>query len=152
MQETWVRFLGQEDPLEKGMAPPPVFLPGECQGDPLEKGMAPYSSILAWRTPWTVEPGELQTTGSRQNDIKEDCPPSGGHQLRGRETLGESCLLRWQNPVWNGMAVDKVKGFRLLSLSCIGYLPLFLSPAFHLKCDLPLRCRVSREQIGRAHV
>ena len=77
---------------------------------------------------------------SRQNDIKEDCPPSGGHQLRGRETLGESCLLRWQNPVWNGMAVDKVKGFRLLSLSCIGYLPLFLSPAFHLKCDLPLRC------------
>ena len=39
MQETWVRFLGQEDPLEKGMAP--------------------YSSILAWRIPWTEEPGRL---------------------------------------------------------------------------------------------
>ena len=36
MQETWVPSLGQEDPLEKGMAPPPVFLPGECQGDPLD--------------------------------------------------------------------------------------------------------------------
>ena len=72
---------------------------------------------------------------SRQNDIKEDCPPSGGHQLRGRETLGESYLLHWQNPVWNGMGVDKVKGFRLLNLSCVGHLPLLLSPAFHLKCD-----------------
>ena len=33
------------------------------QEDPLEKGMAPYSSILAWRIPWTEEPGGLQSTG-----------------------------------------------------------------------------------------
>ena len=39
MQETRVRALGWEDPLEKGMAT--------------------YSSILAWRTPWTEEPGGL---------------------------------------------------------------------------------------------
>ena len=39
MQETWVRPLGREDPLEKGMAP--------------------HSSTLAWRTPWTEEPGGL---------------------------------------------------------------------------------------------
>ena len=38
-QETWVRSLGQEDPLEKGMAT--------------------YSSILAWRIPWIKEPGGL---------------------------------------------------------------------------------------------
>ena len=37
MQETWVQSLGQEDPLEKGMAT--------------------HSSILAWRIPWTEEPG-----------------------------------------------------------------------------------------------
>ena len=43
MQETWVQFLGQEDPLEKGMAP--------------------YSSILAWRILWTEEPGGLQFIG-----------------------------------------------------------------------------------------
>ena len=31
-QETWVQSLGQEDPLEKGMQPTPVFLPGELSG------------------------------------------------------------------------------------------------------------------------
>ena len=43
MQETWVRSLGQEDPLEEGMAT--------------------HSSILAWRIPWTEEPGRLQSMG-----------------------------------------------------------------------------------------
>ena len=33
------------------------------QEDPLEKGMATYSSILAWRIPWTQKPGGLQSTG-----------------------------------------------------------------------------------------
>ena len=42
MQETQVRSLGGEDPLEKAMAP--------------------HSSILAWRIPWTEEPGRLQYT------------------------------------------------------------------------------------------
>ena len=46
MQETWVRSLGQEDPLEKEMAT--------------------HSSILAWRIPWTEEPGELQSIGSQR--------------------------------------------------------------------------------------
>ena len=41
MQETQVRFLGQEDPLEKGKAT--------------------HSSILSWRIPWTEEPGRLQS-------------------------------------------------------------------------------------------
>ena len=46
MRETQVRSLGQEDPLEKAMAP--------------------HSSILAWRTPWTEKPGRLQSTGSQR--------------------------------------------------------------------------------------
>ena len=46
MQETWVRSLGQEDPLEKGMAT--------------------QSNIVAWRTPWTEEPGRLQSMGSQR--------------------------------------------------------------------------------------
>ena len=33
------------------------------QEDPLEKGMATYSSILAWRIPWTEKPGRLQSMG-----------------------------------------------------------------------------------------
>ena len=44
IQETWVQSLGQKDPLEKGMAT--------------------HSSILAWRIPWTGEPGGLQSMGS----------------------------------------------------------------------------------------
>ena len=39
----WLRSLGQEDPLEEGMAV--------------------HSSILAWRIPWTEEPGKLQSIG-----------------------------------------------------------------------------------------
>ena len=35
------------------------------QEDPLEKEMATHSSILAWRIPWTEEPGELQSLGSQ---------------------------------------------------------------------------------------
>ena len=46
MQETWVRSLGREDPLEKGVAT--------------------HSSILAWKTPWTEEPGGLQSMGSQR--------------------------------------------------------------------------------------
>ena len=44
MQETWVRSLGREDPLEKGIAT--------------------HSSILAWEIPRTEEPGGLQSMGS----------------------------------------------------------------------------------------
>ena len=43
MQETWVRSLGWEDPLEKEIAT--------------------HSSILAWKIPWTEEPGRLQSMG-----------------------------------------------------------------------------------------
>ena len=46
MQATWVPSLGQEDSLEKGMAT--------------------HSSILAWRIPWTEEPGGLQSRGSQR--------------------------------------------------------------------------------------
>ena len=46
MQETWVQSLGQEDLLEEGMAT--------------------HSSILAWRIPWTEEPGSLQSMGSHR--------------------------------------------------------------------------------------
>ena len=42
------------------------------QEDPLEKRMAPHSSILAWRIPWTEKPGRLQSMGSpRVRDTTE---------------------------------------------------------------------------------
>ena len=50
MQETQVGSLGWEDPLEKGLAT--------------------HSSILAWRIPWTEEPGRLQSMGSQR--VRQD--------------------------------------------------------------------------------
>ena len=41
--------------------------------DPLEKEMATHSSILAWKIPWTEEPGGLQSTGSKS---RHDCVTS----------------------------------------------------------------------------
>ena len=49
MQETQVQFLGWEDPLEKEMAT--------------------HSIVLAWRIPWTEEPGRLQSLGSQELDM-----------------------------------------------------------------------------------
>ena len=52
MQETWVRSLGQEDPLEKKMTT--------------------HSSILAWRIPWTEESGGLQSPKSPKEPKESD--------------------------------------------------------------------------------
>ena len=38
------------------------------QEDPLEEGMVTYSNILAWRIPWTEEPGGLQPMGHKDSD------------------------------------------------------------------------------------
>ena len=51
MQETRVQSLGREDPLEKGMAI--------------------HSSILAWRIPWTEDPGGLQSMGSQREQLSD---------------------------------------------------------------------------------
>ena len=50
-QESWVQSVGREDPLEKRIAT--------------------HSSILAWKIPWTEEPGGLQSMGSQEADTTE---------------------------------------------------------------------------------
>ena len=50
MRETWVRSLGREDPLEKEMAI--------------------HSSTIAWKIPWTEEPGRLQSMGSQKSQTQ----------------------------------------------------------------------------------
>ena len=42
-----------------------------CREDPLEEEMAIHSSILAWKIPWTEEPGGLQTMGCKESDTTE---------------------------------------------------------------------------------
>ena len=51
MQETWVRSLGREDPLEEEMET--------------------HSNILAWEILWTEEPGELRPRGYKESDTTE---------------------------------------------------------------------------------
>ena len=57
MHETQVRSLGRENPLEKGMVT--------------------HSSVLAWRIPWTEEPGGLQSTGCKEWDTTERLTHTG---------------------------------------------------------------------------
>ena len=52
MPETWVQSLGWENPLVEGMAT--------------------HSSILAWRIPWTEEPGSYSPWGRKESDTTED--------------------------------------------------------------------------------
>ena len=54
MWDTWVQSLGQEDPLEREMAT--------------------HSSTLAWKIPWTKEPGRLQSMGLQR--VRHDCATS----------------------------------------------------------------------------
>ena len=56
MQGTWVRSPGQKDPMEKGLAT--------------------HSSILAWKIPWTEEPGWLQSMGLKKWDTIEAAQPA----------------------------------------------------------------------------
>ena len=75
MQETRVRSLGWEVPLEKGMAI--------------------YSSILAWRSPWTEKPGGYSPWGHKELDMTE--------QLIQTYTTGSGCDLygmRHRSPTW----------------------------------------------------
>ena len=68
VQEMWVISLDQEDPLEKGMAT--------------------HSSILAWKIPWTEEPGRLQSMGSQRV----------GHDLVTEQP--QQCSLNSHHPQW----------------------------------------------------
>ena len=69
MQETQVRSLGQEDALEEEMVT--------------------HSSILAWRIPWTEEPGRLQSMGSER--VGHDCS-----ELARTQDFSSYCKIYWR--------------------------------------------------------
>ena len=77
MQESQVRFLGREDPLEKLMAT--------------------YSSILAWRVPWTEEPGRLQSWDRKELDTTEqlNCTEAVTKEARKLQIPREHFMQRW---------------------------------------------------------
>ena len=75
--ETQVQFLGQEDPLEKAMAP--------------------HSSTLTWKIPWAEEPGRLQSTGSRRDghDFSDFTFTFHFHALE-EKMATHSSILAWE--------------------------------------------------------
>ena len=80
MQETWVRSLGQEEPLEKEMTT--------------------HSSILAWEIPWTREPGGLYCIGSQKLDLTEQLN-SSNRRPYSREVRGSADRLPRVLPLIN---------------------------------------------------
>ena len=104
MQETWVRSLGQEDPLEKEMAT--------------------HSSILAWRIPWTEKLGGLQSTGHKESDMTErlhfhfhfqvahlvkNLPANAGDTKDMGLILGQEDPLRWEMATHSSIRAWKVQ-------------------------------------------
>ena len=65
MQETWVQSLGW--------------------GDSLEEGMTTHSCILAWRIPWTEEPGGLPPWGRKESDTTERLSIAQAHNKKMRK-------------------------------------------------------------------
>ena len=83
MWETWVQSLGWEDLLEKEMAT--------------------HSNILAWRIPWTEEPGGLQSMGSQESDTTQQLNhyhhsrDNGGREKVKEEHSEDPFKNAWQN-------------------------------------------------------
>ena len=72
----WVRSLGQEDPLEEGMAT--------------------HSSIFAWRIPWIVEPGGPQSMRSQELDMTEATVPTHCKQYWSSMPMGSLAIQKKQ--------------------------------------------------------
>ena len=111
MQETWVPSLGWEEPLEKGMAT--------------------YPNSLAWRIPWTEEPGRLQSMGSQR--VGHDF-----HFLNILAVFWIICSGFSLHFSWLLMKLSTVSyvcwpfGFPVLSSTCPNFLSVFLFSCFFL--------------------
>ena len=74
------------------------------QEDPLEKGMATLSSILAWRTPWTMEPGKLQSNGLQR--VGHSWMTNTIQTMKNLPAMQETWVwsLGWEDPLEKEMA------------------------------------------------
>ena len=64
------------------------------QEDPLEEKMATHSNILAWRIPWTEEPGGLQSMGCKELDTTERLTHTGSNVLCARKKKSDCYYLK----------------------------------------------------------
>ena len=77
----WVRFLGQDDPLEKEMVI--------------------HSSILAWKVPWTEEPGGLQSMGLQEPDMTQRLNHHHHHPINVEQVCFKTTNLIPEQPLKN---------------------------------------------------
>ena len=122
-RETWVQFLGQEDPLEEGMA--------VC------------SSILAWRSPWTEEPGRLQSVGLQR--VGHDWSDLARMQAHlegyfGKLFLSLSCCAGYQAKSFGRKTTAWKKRYRLKCVSVIELSDHFLP--WHFNAYLKNTCNM----------
>ena len=75
MQEIWVWFLGWASLVAQGVKSLPAMQEAQVRSqgpeDPPKKEMATHSSILAWRIPWTEEPGGYSPRGHKKKNTTE---------------------------------------------------------------------------------
>ena len=128
MQETWVWSLGQEDPLEKGMAT--------------------HSGILAWRIPWMEEPGGLQSMGLQR---------VGHDGVTNTVTSGVATVMhKWRGSLWDCYRDETPKIGLKEVLRDLGewytqlFAPQMLSSAFLelFSLNLPPPIRMTPSQCG----
>ena len=111
MQETWVRFLGREDPLEKEMAT--------------------HSSTLAWKLPWLEEPGRLSSMGSRR--VGHNWATSLQPSIQGLSLYGHGfSLISYPYPHSNWDSVPFSVFFHAILPLSYGFLLCQVSSSFRL--------------------
>ena len=98
-QETWVRSLSQEDPLEKDMAT--------------------HSSILAWRTLWTEEPGRLLSLGLQRVGHDYEAYLAHMHTFLSRKGIVNNKVLRLLNTLIYKVLRTLLVSICLMSLSYV---------------------------------
>ena len=102
MQETRVQFLGQEEPLEKAMAPTPVFLPGESHGQRSLEGYSPWDhkeSDMIERLTHTHTHTHTHTQGLL-HVTEEEFPSSLPDTVAAKGTAAAGGVWGWGGPPW----------------------------------------------------
>ena len=118
--------------------------------DPLEKGMAIHCSILAWRIPWTEEPGGLQSMGSQR--VRNDWATNTTIHLRRRFTYSDLCMTDCWLSLGGSLLIQpfRVTHKSLLNLfKFSSTFPYFASQTLSWEC-LQHEIQIARvSQIGR---